>query len=360
MVHGKQRLILFYQAVLRLHENPDHRLLVQLIQRHIDRHTPDKLGDQAVLDKVLGQRLLQQLSHLLLVLVMDIRIETDTLAVQTGRNNLIQSLKGPAADKQNILRVDGNQFLLRMFPAALGRYGSYGSLNNLQQRLLNTLAGHVSRDGDILGLLCDLVDLVDIDNTVLCLFHVIVGSLDQLQQDILHILAHITGLRQSGGVRDGKGHTQHPRQRLSQQRLTGSRRTQHQHVALLQFHIDLRWICHNSFVMIVHCHRENLLCLILSDHIVVQKTLHLLRRQQIDLKIRSAALMLSGAGLLQLLIDNLRADLHALITNVRSVRTCDQFANLLLGFAAKGASDLVVIHFSCHNLFLSFIRIYAQ
>ena len=48
----------------------------------------------------------------------------------------------------------------------------------------------------------DLVDLVDVDDPGLGLLHVVVGRLDQLQQDVLDVLADVTGLRESGGVGD--------------------------------------------------------------------------------------------------------------------------------------------------------------
>ena len=63
-----------------------------------------------------------------------------------------------------------------------------------------TEAGYVSRDGYILRFLCDLIDLVNIDNAVLCTLHIIICSLNQLQKNVLYILSHITGLCQCRGI----------------------------------------------------------------------------------------------------------------------------------------------------------------
>ena len=65
--------------------------------------------------------MLQQLSYIILALVTDICIKSDGFLIHTGFNNLVESLKCTAADKQDIGRIDLNQFLMRMFSAALWR-----------------------------------------------------------------------------------------------------------------------------------------------------------------------------------------------------------------------------------------------
>src|SRR3712207_8719160 len=46
---------------------------------------------------------------------------------------------------------------------------------------------------DLVGLAADLVDLVDIDDAALRPLHIVVGGLQQLEDDVLHILADIAG-----------------------------------------------------------------------------------------------------------------------------------------------------------------------
>ena len=89
-----------------------------------------------------------------------------------------------------------------------------GALEDLQQGLLHALAGHVAGDRGVLGLAGDLVDLVDVDDPGLGLLHVVVGRLDQLQQDVLDVLADVAGLGERGGVGDRERDVQHPRERL--------------------------------------------------------------------------------------------------------------------------------------------------
>ena len=49
------------------------------------------------------------------------------------------------------------------------------ALDDLEERLLDALAGHVAGDGEVLGLAGDLVDLVDVDDADLGPGHVEVG-----------------------------------------------------------------------------------------------------------------------------------------------------------------------------------------
>ena len=72
---------------------------------------------------------------------------------------------------------------------------------------------------------------------MLCPLHVEVRGLQEAQEDILHIVAHIAGLRQSGSIGNGKGDLQNPGQRLGKQRLAAAGGPDHQDVALLQLHI---------------------------------------------------------------------------------------------------------------------------
>ena len=55
-------LVLLEQRVLRLRENLDQRDLVELLERRHDRQPADELGNQAVLDQVLGLHVAQHLA----------------------------------------------------------------------------------------------------------------------------------------------------------------------------------------------------------------------------------------------------------------------------------------------------------
>ena len=101
-----------------------------------------------------------------------------------------------------------------------------------KQRLLDAFARHVARDRGVLGLTGDLVDLVDVDDASLGALHVEVGGREQLQQDVLDVLADVAGLGERGRVRDGEGHVEHPRQGLGEEGLAATGRAEQQHVGL--------------------------------------------------------------------------------------------------------------------------------
>ncbi len=69
-----------------------------------------------------------------------------------------------------------SELLVRMLAAALGRHIGDGAFQNLQQRLLDAFAGDVARDGRVLVLTADLVDLVYIDDALLAALDIPVGS----------------------------------------------------------------------------------------------------------------------------------------------------------------------------------------
>ncbi len=76
-----------------------------------------------------------------------------------------------------------------MLAAALGRHVGHGPLEDLEQRLLHALAGDVPGDRRVLALACDLVHLVDVDDAALALLDIVAGGLQQLEDDVLDVLA---------------------------------------------------------------------------------------------------------------------------------------------------------------------------
>ena len=234
---------------------------------------------------------------------------------------------------------------MRMLSSPLRRYGSNGSLYDLQESLLYALAGYVSCDRRIFRLSRDLVDLVNINDPVLCPLDISVRGLNHFQEDVLHIFSHISCLCKSCRVCDRKRNVQDLRKCLGQQRLSASCRPEHEDIALLELHTEIL-LGHDPLIMVVHCHREDFLRLILSDYIIIQKFFHLLRRQEIDIIICSAFIII------QLFLNDLGADGDALVTDVCAVGSGDQFSHLCLRLVAERAPHDIIHHFSCHILHL--------
>jgi hypothetical protein len=94
--------------------------------------------------------------------------------------------------------------LVRVLAPALRRHARHRALQDLEEGLLHALAGDVARDRRVVRLAGYLVYLVDVDDPGLGLLHVEVGGLDELEQDVLDVLADVAGLGERRRVRDGE------------------------------------------------------------------------------------------------------------------------------------------------------------
>ncbi len=195
-------------------------------------------------------------------------------------DDAVQARERAAADEQDVRGVDLDVLLLGVLSPALGRDVGDGAFEHLEQGLLHALAGDVAGDRDVGGRLADLVDLVDVDDAALGRLEVVVGGLEQLEQDVLDVLADVAGLGERGGVADGKGHVQHAGQRAGQQRLAAAGRADQQHVGLVDLDrlglVDVG--VGEALVVVVHGHGQHALGVILADDVLVEELLDLSRR----------------------------------------------------------------------------------
>ena len=246
--------------------------------------------------------------------------------------------EGATHDEQHVRRVDLDELLVRVLATALRRHRGRRALEDLQQRLLDALARDVAGDRRVLGLAGDLVDLVDVDDPGLGALHVVVGGLDQLEQDVLDVLADVAGLGQRRGVRDRERDVQHPGQRLREQRLAGTGRAEQQDVGLRQLDrglgvARLRVAAGlDALVVVVDRDGEGALGVVLADHVGVQELVDLTRLGQ----------LVEGelAGLGEFLLDDLVAQVDALVADV-DAGASDQLLDLLLALSAERALEQV-------------------
>ncbi len=155
---------------------------------------------------------------------LDVRLEPERLLADPPVDLLVEADERAAADEQDVRRVDLEELLVRVLAAALGRDVRDGAFENLEQRLLDAFTRDVARDGGVLVLAADLVDFVDVDDALLALLDVAARRLQQLQDDVLDILADVSGLGQRGRVDDREGNGQELGERLGQERLAGAGR----------------------------------------------------------------------------------------------------------------------------------------
>ena len=70
-----------------------------------------------------------------------------------------------------------------------------------------------------------------------CALHIKVRRLEQLEEDVFHVLAHVARLGKAGCVRNGKRDVEHARQSLRQVGLTGTGGTKQQNVGLSNLYV---------------------------------------------------------------------------------------------------------------------------
>ena len=207
---------------------------------------------------------------------------------------------------------------MRMLSSTLRRNTCNSAFQNFQKCLLYTLSGNITSDGNILGFTCDLVDLIYINNSVLCSVNIIISSLNDFQKNILNIFTYISCLCQGSGVCNGKRYIQKSCQCLGKKCLTGTSWSKHKDIALLKLYIQIPGSS-NTFVMIVYSNRKCFLGLILSDYIVVQNCMDFLWFHQIDLRSKNIFLIVSS----KFFLHDLRADTYTLIADVGTIRSGD-------------------------------------
>ena len=152
------------------------------------------------------------------------------------------------------------------------------AFEEFQHRLLDTLAGHVARDGRIVALAGDLVNLVDEHDSPLGLRHIEISLLEKPREDALDILPDIAGLGQDSRVHNRERNVQQFCYRLGQQGLSCSGRAHKQDVGLLQLDSVVRLVHQivvDPLVVVVDRDGEHLLGAVLTDDIFIKKLLDL-------------------------------------------------------------------------------------
>ena len=163
-----------------------------------------------------------------------------------------------------------------MLASALGRHVGDSAFDELEQRLLHPFARDVAGDGRAVTLAADLIDLVDIDDAAFGAFDVVIRCLEQLEDDVFHILSDIPGFGERRRIGEGEGDVQILGQGLGQQRFPGARRAHHQDVAFLEFHVvDVLFLGRDAFVVIMDRHGENFFGPFLSDDVLIEVMLDL-------------------------------------------------------------------------------------
>src|SRR5699024_5047348 len=344
-------LVLLDQRVLRLGEDAHQRRSVQRGDSGQHGQATDELRDQPELQQVLGHDVLDDV---LLLGLLQRCTEPDTAPAGACGDDLVQPGERARHDEQHVRGVDRDELLVRVLAASLWWHGGLRALQDLQQRLLHPLTGDVPGDRRVLALPRDLVDLVDVDDPGLGLLHVEVRGLDELEQDVLHILTDVAGLGQRCGVSDRERDVQHPRQRLRQVGLAAPGGPDQQDVRLRQLYVGVLTSggCGSRsgldpLVVVVDGDRQGPLRRILADDVLLEELEDLPRLGQVH----QAQLVRLG----ELFLDDLVAQVDALVADVHA-RSCDELDDLLLALATEGALEQIGAFTHSRHLFSPLCR----
>src|SRR5690606_5912977 len=96
-------------------------------QGHHNRYASDKLRNQAKLEQILRHDLAENITNFFLFFGFNFRTKAHRFLASTLLNDLLQTIKGPSADKEDVRSIDLNKLLVGMFPATLRGHAGNGA-----------------------------------------------------------------------------------------------------------------------------------------------------------------------------------------------------------------------------------------
>ncbi len=117
--------------------------------------------------------------------------EANHLAAEAAFDDFFQAGEGSADNEENLGGIDLYVLLFWVFTTALRGDVGYGAFQKLQQGLLDTFAGNITGNTNILIGFTDFIDFIDINNTPLGSFNIKFGVLEESKNDILDILTNV-------------------------------------------------------------------------------------------------------------------------------------------------------------------------
>ena len=149
---------------------------------------------------------------------------------QASLDDVFNPRKCSCSNEEDSRGINLQELLVRMLASALRGHRSHRSFDDLQKSLLDAFTGNVTRDGSVLSLTSDLVDLIDVDDAALCLLNISAGFLNQAKQNIFNIFTDITGFSQSCRINNCERHIKQTCQATSQMSLTCTRGAEKQDI----------------------------------------------------------------------------------------------------------------------------------
>ena len=178
LINREKSLILRQYCILRLVQNTDKHILRQALQGEDDRKTAKELGDHSELSEIFHGHLRENIG-IVIIFILKVGMESDRAPLrETLFHDRLKVRKSPAADEQDVLRVDRLERYHRIFACRADRHFDLSPLQELQHSLLDRLPADISLIRILF--LCDLVDLIDKYDAVLSPLDIVVRSREEL------------------------------------------------------------------------------------------------------------------------------------------------------------------------------------
>lgn len=353
-VHGQQLLVLLDEGILRFGQDLDKGFFLQRVEGDDDGEAADEFGDEAEFQEVFRLDLLEKLVHVFVFCFLDISAEAHHAFGETAVDDLIKAGESTAADEEDVAGVDLDHFLIRMLASALRRHVRHGAFQDLQKSLLDAFTGDIAGDGDVLGLLGDLVDFIDVDDTTLGFLDVVVRGLDEAEEDVLDVIANVAGLCQCGGIGNRKGDIEVAGEGLGEECLAAAGRPEEDDIGFLQLYAVIFAFEKETFVVIVHGDSQRDLGIVLLDDVLVDVFFDLFRCRHFGVSGFFALLFF----VFPLFQKNVMTDVNAFAADV-DAGAGDHVFDFVAGSAAE-AADLRFFIFSVHGLSPLFLCHFRQ
>ena len=194
----------------------------------------------------------------------------------------------------------------------------------------------------------DLVYLVDVDDTLLSSADVEVCRLNEAQEDVLNVLADISGFGQGRRIGDGEGYVEHLGKGLGEQGLAGASWPREQDVRLVQLDVRGLLVGPDTLVVVVDGNAEDLLRPVLADNVLVELVVEPLGGHTLGLHARRVA---GNRG--AVIGENLPAQDDALVAyEDDTIRARNQSLDLALRLSAEGAMVAGLTALGCCHVLL--------
>jgi hypothetical protein len=201
---------LLHHRVLCIGQNRDHLVFGKGVEATDHRQSSNEFGNHSKSEQVFWFHVADSLLSQSFFHFQGRAAKAHHLLTDALLDDFVEPDKRAAANEKNLLSIDLDVFLMRMFAAALRRNVAHTAFQNFQKRLLHSFAGDIPRDAHVIGFAADLIDLVNVNDADLGSFHIVIGILEQSQNNVFDVFADVAGFGQCRRVRDTERHIKNP------------------------------------------------------------------------------------------------------------------------------------------------------